>query len=430
MQAAVPALLRLERWDGFLQPTILSTRHEARRPQAGERLSASTDLPSAPSLGELLSGLGSNSVVPRVPGAATPEGTARFAARAVRAHQLPPSHFRIAPGGLTLSSIGLGSYIGSPDRLTDEAVQQATQICLQSGRVNVLDTAINYRYQRAERSVGRGLAAAVKQGPVQRDEAFVATKAGYLAPDGESKIAPNLWIENELVAKEILDPADIVDDCHAMSVSYLRDQFERSRTNLGLETVDLLYLHNAPDAQLPSVGHDEFLRRLSEAFGLLEELRASGHLVAYGLATWDCLRTRRGAPGYFSLEEAVTAARSVAGEQHGFRYVQFPFSLGMPEAAVQLNQIVKGDRFTLFDAARRLGIGCFTSVPLSQGQLAKVGPVSDGLSAAQTAIQFARSAPGTIGPLVGQKEPGHVAENLRLADRTPWGLREFQRYLT
>ena len=294
----------------------------------------------------------------------------------------------------------------------------------------MLDTAINYRYQRAERSVGRGLTGAIDKGTVKRDEVFVATKGGYLAPDSESKIPPEKWVELELVAKEVLDPADIVDGCHAMSVSYLRDQFERSRANLGLETVDLFYLHNAPDAQLSVVGHDEFVRRLTEAFGLLEELRQAGHLGAYGLATWDCLRVERGSPTHFSLEEAVLIARSVGGDRHGFRFIQFPFSLGMPEAAVSRNQTVNGGKVTLFEAAERLGVGCFTSVPLLQGQLARVGPVATGLTAAQTAIQFARSAPGTIGPLVGQKEPRHLAENLELAVRPPWPRREFETYLS
>jgi aryl-alcohol dehydrogenase-like predicted oxidoreductase len=367
--------------------------------------------------------------VPWLPGAASPAGTRRFVQRAVHEHDVPKEHFRLAPGGLHLSSIGLGSYIGPPDRVTDEAVEQATQLCLQSGRINVLDTAINYRYQRAERSIGRGLARIVERGAASRDEVFLATKCGYLAPDGESKTPLDKWVETELVAKEVLDPADIVDDCHAMSVPYLRDQFERSRNNLSIETIDLLYLHNAPDAQLPVVGREEFLRRLGEAFGLLEDLRSQGQLGAYGLATWDCLRAQKGSPGFFALEDAVTVARTVGGDTHGFRFIQFPFSLGMPEAAVRRNQIVKGEKLTLFEAAHRLDLGCFTSVPLLQGQLARVGPVYDGLSAAQTAIQFARSAPGTIGPLVGQKEPEHLAENLRLAGQLPWAAHEFQSYL-
>jgi aryl-alcohol dehydrogenase-like predicted oxidoreductase len=364
-----------------------------------------------------------------LPGAASPEGTRRFASRAARRQKVPPEHFRVAPGSLRLSSIGLGTYIGLPDRATDDAVEEAAQVCLRSGRINVFDTAINYRYQRAERSIGRALLHAVERDSLGRDEVFVSTKCGYLAPDAESKVPADRWVETELVEREILDPADIVDDCHAMSVPYLRDQFARSQSNLGIATIDLLYLHNAPDAQLPVVGHEEFLRRLTDAFGLLEELRASGALGAYGLATWDCLRCPRGSPGYFSLEEGIGAARSVGGDNHGFRFIQFPFSLGMLEAAVQRNQSVKGEKLTLFEAAERLALGCFTSVPLLQGQLAQVGPLADGLSAAQTAIQFARSAPGTIGPLVGQKSPAHLTENLQLAERAPWERREFETYL-
>jgi aryl-alcohol dehydrogenase-like predicted oxidoreductase len=363
--------------------------------------------------------------VTHLPGRATAEGTTAFRDRGVRDRRLPPEHFRRAPGGLWLSSIGLGTYIGPPDGPTDLAVEQAAAVCLTSGRVNVLDTAINYRYQRAERSLGRALARVVAAGDVGRDAVFVASKNGYFAPDAESKTPPDRWVAEELISPGILDPRDIVDDCHAMSPSYLTDQFSRSRRNLELDTIDLLYLHNAPDAQLPSVGHDVFLSRLEEAFRLYERFRDEGHLGAYGLATWDCLRARPGSPGFFALETAVRLARKVGGANHGFRYIQFPFNLAMPEAASVRNQRVAGDALCLFEAARRLGVACFTSVPLFQGQLARSGPRRDGLTPAQTALQFARSAPGTLGPLVGQKRSEHLSENLELAGRRPWETESF-----
>jgi len=322
--------------------------------------------------------------------------------------------------------MGLGTYIGPPDAPTDHAVEQAVAICLTSGRVNVLDTAINYRYQRAERSIGRALARLEDRDEVTRDEVFVATKNGYFAPDAESPTPPDHWIAEELIRPGILDPADIVDDCHAMSPSYLSDQFERSRRNLGLSTIDLVYLHNAPDTQIPVVGPEEFASRLEKAFELYERFREEGRLSAYGLATWDCLRARPDDPAFFSLESAVRLARKVGGEEHGFRFVEFPFNLSMPEAATVVNQPVEGDRATLFEAARRLGVGCFTSVPLFQGQLARTGPRRSGLTAAQTALQFARSAPGTIAPLVGQKRPEHLSENLELASRPPWDAEQFR----
>jgi aryl-alcohol dehydrogenase-like predicted oxidoreductase len=363
-------------------------------------------------------------------GYASPEGTARFRSRAVGARKLPPEHFREAPGGLALSSLGLGTYIGPPDAPTDHAVEQAVTVCLTSGRVNVLDTAINYRYQRAERSIGRALARLEDRDEVTRDEVFVATKNGYFAPDAESPTPPDRWVVEELVRPGILDPADIVDDCHAMSPSYLADQFERSRRNLGLATIDLVYLHNAADAQIPVVGREEFTSRLEEAFRLYERYRDEGRLRAYGLATWDCLRAPPTDPNFFSLESAVQLARRVGGEEHGFRFVQFPFNLTMPEAATTANQPIGGARRTLFEAAHRLGVGCFTSVPLFQGQLARSGLKRDGLNAAQTALQFARSAPGTIAPLVGQKRPEHLSENLELASRPPWSAEQFRAMVT
>ena len=355
-----------------------------------------------------------------VPGRASSAGTRRFADQAVSAHSLSADHFRPAPGELTLSSFGLGTYIGAPDGATDLAVEHAVGVCLARQRVNVIDTAINYRFQRAERSIGRAIAKAIDAGTVQREEIFVSTKNGYLAPDAESKTPVDRWVEEELIRPGVLKATEIVDGSHAMTPRYLEDQFERSRRNLGFETIDLMYLHNAADAQLPVVGRAEFMARLEAAFGVFEEQRKSGHLVAYGLATWDSLRARRGEPTYLSLSDLVAVARKAGGEAHGLRFVQFPFNVGMPEAMVLRNQPVAGERKTLFEAADHFGIGCFTSVPLYQGQLAESGIALGELTSAQSAIQFARSVPGTLGPMVGQKSVEHLSENLAVAERPLW----------
>jgi aryl-alcohol dehydrogenase-like predicted oxidoreductase len=366
----------------------------------------------------------------RIAGLASTEGTERFRDRAVSERAIPFEHFRAAPGGLSLSSLGLGTYIGPPDPATDLAVEQAVTVSLASGRVNVLDTAINYRYQRAERSIGRALGRLIAKGELARESVFVATKHGYFAPDAESKIPPERWVTEELVRPGILDPADVVDDCHAMSPKYLEDQFERSLSNLGLDSIDLVYLHNAPDAQIPTIGREAFLDRLEGAFGFYERLREEGRLGCYGLATWDSLRTPRADPSSFSLEAAVRLARKVGGAHHGFRYVQFPFNLAMPEAAVVSNQSVGGTLETLFGAARDLGVSCFTSVPLLQGRLARTGPKRTGLTCAQTALQFARSAPGSLAALIGQKSPTHLSENLEVAARRPWDRATFDALIT
>ncbi|MGA7923598.1 MAG: aldo/keto reductase, partial [Thermoplasmata archaeon] len=93
--------------------------------------------------------------MPLFPGQATAEGTRAFADRSINSGRTVRPHFRKSSTGLDLSSLGLGTYIGPPDAPTDLAVEQAVTVCLQSGRINAIDTAINYRYQRAERSIGR-----------------------------------------------------------------------------------------------------------------------------------------------------------------------------------------------------------------------------------------------------------------------------------
>jgi aryl-alcohol dehydrogenase-like predicted oxidoreductase len=355
-----------------------------------------------------------------LPGRATADGTRAFRERALERRRISPLHFRESDGGLALTSIGLGTYLGPPDPATDIAVAEAVSIALSSGRVNVIDTAINYRGQRAERSVGRALTRLAASGAVRREEVFVATKIGYLAPDGESERDPRSWVHEELVQPGILPLAEVVGGSHSMAPSFLRDQFHRSRTNLQVAALDLLYLHNAPDAQIPEVGRKEFERRLGLAFEVLEGFRAEGTLGAYGLATWDALRTVPEDPGFVPLESAVRIARGAGGGHHGFRFIQFPFNLAMPEAATLANQPVDGVSRTLFAAARALGIGCFTSVPLLQGRLARSGSTRGGLKRAPTALQFARSAPGNTAALVGLKRPEHIAENLELASIPPW----------
>ena len=59
----------------------------------------------------------------------------------------------------------------------------------------MLDTAINYRYQKAERSIGRAFNNLIKEGSVSREEIFVASKAGYLTEDADEGI-PSFTVVN------------------------------------------------------------------------------------------------------------------------------------------------------------------------------------------------------------------------------------------
>ena len=83
---------------------------------------------------------------------------------------------------LAVSSLGIGTYLGNPDEKTDRGYTAAIVEAAQHG-INVIDAAINYRFQRSERSIGAALAA-LRQKALRGTNWCCAQKPGYLTPDG------------------------------------------------------------------------------------------------------------------------------------------------------------------------------------------------------------------------------------------------------
>jgi aryl-alcohol dehydrogenase-like predicted oxidoreductase len=355
----------------------------------------------------------------QMPGRATPQGTLRYAARFQG--RAAAGHFRDVQAGLVLSSIGIGTYLGDPDEATDCAYTSAIVAAVEGG-INVVDSAINYRLQRSERSVGAALKQLAAKG-FPRDEIVVCTKAGFLTPDGEMPDDANEYFSREFIEPGIFRPEDIAAGCHCMTPRYLADQLDRSRRNLGVECVDVFYLHN-PETQLSDVPREEFLRRIGDAFKFLESAAVSGKIGAYGLATWNAFRDDPKSQGYFSLAELEGIAREEGGLDHHFRFVQLPLNLAMPEALLRPNQIVEGKTMATVQAARALKITLVTSAALLQGQLTRNLPPYIGAALglkkdSASALQFARSVPGVTTALAGMSRVDHVRANLEVIGVEP-----------
>lgn len=330
---------------------------------------------------------------------ATPEGTARYTERfATRAAR---NHFR-SQQGLTLSSIGIGTYLGNPDEATDLGYANAVVRAVTSG-VNVIDTAANYRFQRSERSIGQALKTLANEG-FAREELVICTKGGYLPFDGAPPRNVREYVEETFVKPGIAAFEDFVGGSHCMTPSYLQNQLDQSLRNMDIETVDVYYIHN-PESQLDHVSHGEFYHRLRLAFERLEENRKQGKLQFYGIATWNGFRQPAGSGKHHSLVKMIEVARAVGGEHHGFRFIQLPLNLAMPEAVSVLNETMDGRPMMVLEAAGWLGVTAVASGSMLQGRLAMN---------AQAAIQFVRSAPGITTALVGMSRVEHVDENLQL----------------
>jgi len=358
---------------------------------------------------------------------ATLEDTARYRERF--AGVLAGNHFR-EQNGLWLSSIGLGTYLGNADDETDARYTQAVVRAVESG-ANVIDTAANYRFQRSERAIGKALRQ-LKENGFSRNEIVICTKGGYLPFDGAPPRDMRRYVEETFVTPGIANFEDIVGGSHCMTPGYLQNQLEQSLGNMQLECVDVYYIHN-PESQLGHVSTEEFYARLRLAFEALEAARADGQLSFYGVATWNGFRVPSNDQGYHSLERMVTIARDTGGVEHGFRFIQVPFNLGMPEALTLANQTVRGEAMSTLEAAANLEVTVMSSASIFQGRVARGLPpelrstLGSLPTDAQSAIQFVRSAPGICTALVGMSSLAHVAENLELAKTEPLPVEQFMR---
>src|SRR3954449_12310686 len=199
--------------------------------------------------------------------------------------------------GAEVSVVGLGTWQlgGDWGNVDDEAAADVLDAALDAG-VTLLDTADVYGDGRSETRIRQALVA-------RADRPFVATKAGRRADPFE---AATYTPEN------------------------LRAWIDRSRRNLGVETLDLVQLHCPP----PAVYSDE---RVYETLDALVEEQA---IAAYGVSVE-------------TVEEGLTA-------------LQHP---GVQTIQVILNIFRRKPLEQLLPAAQRAQIGILARVPLASGLL-------------------------------------------------------------
>ena len=217
----------------------------------------------------------------------------------------------LGTGGLRVSAIGLGcmgmsqSY-GVPD---DEESIATIHRALDIG-VNFLDTAAIYGNGRNEDLVGRAIRG-------RRDEVVLATKCG-IVPDPQSK---------EIVADG--------------SPEHIRTSCEESLKRLGVDVIDLFYLHRV-DAKTP----------------IEESVGAMGDLVQAGKVR------------FIGLSEAAPSTLRRAQRVHPIAALQSEYSLWAREVEAEV-----------LPTCRELGIGFVPFSPIGRGFLAGTVTGTEGLPA-------------------------------------------------
>jgi aryl-alcohol dehydrogenase-like predicted oxidoreductase len=199
--------------------------------------------------------------------------------------------------GAEVSVIGLGTWQLGADwgTVDDDAAADVLDAALDAG-VTLLDTADVYGDGRSEERIRRALAP-------RGDRPFVATKTGRRAdPFAADQYTP----EN------------------------LRAWIDRSRRNLGVETLDLVQLHCPP----PATYEDD------RVYDTLDTLVAEEAIAAYGV----------------SVETVAEGMRALARP-------------GVQSLQVVLNVFRRKPLAELLPAARAAGVGILARVPLASGLL-------------------------------------------------------------
>ncbi|EAR85009.1 aldo/keto reductase family oxidoreductase (macronuclear) [Tetrahymena thermophila SB210] len=356
-------------------------------------------------------------------GYATAEGTKKYSE--LKKDSVDPTNFSTPfKSDLTLSSIGFGSYQGTPDKEDDMKMFNALIDSVNSGGINVIDTALNFRYQKSERSIGAALRYLKNQNKITRDQYFLASKGGFLVDDADQGI-PSTVLINNLIQKKLITEEDIIGACHCMNPNYLSQNIDQSLDNLGVETLDLYYLQNASEVQMPLIGEDKFFEKLSLVFELFEKKIQENKIRNYGLATWLAFRSRQDEKNiHLNLQKVVKLAEKVGGKNHGLRYIQLPVNVMMPESFSEKWQNYENEKGEvqeqfLLKVARELQVNIITSSPLMQGAMINCPLPKDVFQCVNQGakhLQFVRSipSPAIISTLIGQKSNRNVKKNLEV----------------
>lgn len=326
-------------------------------------------------------------------------------------------------GEAFLSSLGLGTFRKEPYREENYVVnyKDAVKTAVLNG-INVIDTAINYRYQISEKEIGEALGELFAEGKASREQLFITSKAGFIPLDFPFPEDPYGWIKANVIDAGLAAKEEVVIDQHCLSPKYLRWSVEKSLENLGLETLDVMFLHN-PETQLGYVDYMTLRMRIANAFKLFEQLVEEGKIRTYGIAAWNAFLYEEGHTEYLSLKDIVSIAEEAGGPGHHFKYVESPFNLAKPHAYNYENQKGPDGRYyTLLQAVHGYGLQFFAASSLLQMNLFK-GKFDTQLTSALgtseltdviSALQFARSG-GVMSALFGAVDPNHVEDNLLLA---------------
>ncbi|WP_411965460.1 aldo/keto reductase [Haloferax sp. YSMS24] len=300
--------------------------------------------------------------------------------------------------GFDVSEIGLGTWQlgGDWGPVSDEEATDAIEAALDAG-ITFLDTADVYGDGASEQYIGSVL-------DERDDDVVVATKAGQRL---DQQVADGYTHEN-------------------------LDRFvDRSRENLGVDSLDLVQLHCPP--------RDTYYR--PEVFDALDELKDAGKIDHYGVSVekvedaikaieYDGVETVQIIFNPLRQRPADVFFREAQRRNVGV-IVRVPLASGLLTGALSADaEFTEQDHRNYNRDGEAFDVGeTFAGIPFEDGLAAADSletVVPDGVSLAQFTLRWILSFDAVSTIIPGSKTPAHIRDNVAAASLPPLSAEQFQ----
>lgn len=286
-------------------------------------------------------------------------------------------------GGLSVSRLGVGTaplgglFSSVPDNVVDDVISSA----LNEGMTH-FDTAPLYGSGSSERRIGKGL------GKAPRSSLTVSTKVGRILVPGASG-EPKEYFDR--------DPFTPVFDYTA---SGIRRSLESSLERLGLDSIDILYIHDP---------EDNLDQAISEAYPELDKMRSEGLVASIGVGT-NIAETGTRFVRETDIDVALVAGRHTLLDQIGL--AEF-----LPEAHRRNVSVLGAGVFNSGVLVKPVPGATYNYAPASEDILRKARAIHEairpfGVSVATAGLQFPLRHPAVKAVLTGVRNTAELHSNI------------------
>lgn len=306
-----------------------------------------------------------------------------------------------AKNGMT--KLALGTHLGDFSEEDSRKYINAISFALQNGLMTI-DGAINYRGMCSEKDEGLAIQALIKDGVIKREDFCITSKAGLLFGDVREGKNPNKYLEEVLIPLGVTkeDFVEYKGLYQTLNPIFFEHALQKSLSNLGLETLDVHYIH-IPEIQLLKLSRAQFYDEIETLFTWYEKKITEGKIRNYGISFEFMIEEPNEDRLHIELEELVDRANKVAIGKSHFKYVLFEYSLLCPHAGTTSRQNVRNCEVSFIEACKRLGLETVGSMPFAMGEGFE-------MYSHEKLLRFALAALDHV--IVGSKNVEHIKENL------------------